>query len=474
MTIPKTIVFLRADGNSKIGLGHVHRLVALSEILKDNFECRFIIYSPLPGIKALILKSCESIIELDVNLQSDELSRFVTGEEIVVLDGYDFDTPYQQNVKLVGSPLVCIDDLHQHHFVSDVIINPAGGVDEDLYSKENATKLFVGPRFSLLKIPFLKAAKSKNKRAINSLFICMGGADPNNHTLLTLNHCLNFPFTSFNIVIGEAYEHKNALYNELKELNRDINILTNIESSRLAGVMKECSVAVCSASGIAYEYLSVSGELYIKQTAPNQTELYNYLLVNKLAFRFEDFRVSEDEVTQSLHKQREVFDGNSDKRILKIFNRLDFDFNASLRPVKASDLMTTLHWANDPELRSQSFNTDSITLEKHFAWFNTKINDPSAIFYVFEYKNTPIGQVRFDVHTEATISYAVDRDFRGRGWGECILQKAIIAFQNEWKLPVKIIGYVKQENVSSNIIFKNLGFAQYATQEYPNSYRYEL
>ena len=474
MKIPKTIVFLRADGSSKIGLGHVHRLIALSQILRDNFECRFIIHSPLPGIKELILKSCESIIELDSNLQSDELSRFVTGQEIVVLDGYNFDTPYQQNIKQMGSPLVCIDDLHQYHFVSDVIINPSGGVKDDLYSKERTTELFSGPAFCLLKEPFLKAAKSRNKRTTNSLFICMGGADPDNYTSSALKHCLDFPFTSYEVVIGEAYAHKNKLYNEVKDLDGRIHLLSNLEPMALAGIMKECAVAVCSASGIAYEYLSVSGELYIKQTATNQIDLYHYLLDDKLAFRFEDFRLSEDEVTQSVQKQREVFDGNSDKRILKIFNRLDFDLNASLRPVRASDLMTTFHWANDAELRAQSFNTDPIPLEKHSAWFNSKMNDPSTILYIFEYKNIPIGQIRFDVGSEAAISYSVDRTFRGRSWGQCMLQNAIIAFQNEWKGPIKIVGYTKQGNVSSNAIFKKLGFVQFLAEEYPNSYRYEL
>ena len=35
----KKKVVLRADGNSKIGLGHVYRLLALAEMLKEDFEC---------------------------------------------------------------------------------------------------------------------------------------------------------------------------------------------------------------------------------------------------------------------------------------------------------------------------------------------------------------------------------------------------------------------------------------------------
>ena len=43
--------------------------------------------------------------------------------KIVVLDGYHFDTNYQTKIKQKGCKLVCIDDLHDKHFVADIIIH---------------------------------------------------------------------------------------------------------------------------------------------------------------------------------------------------------------------------------------------------------------------------------------------------------------------------------------------------------------
>lgn len=474
MAAQKTIVFLRADGNSEIGLGHVHRLLALSEILSESFECKFVIHAPLQGVRELILRSCHAIVELSGTFHPNELMPLLNGREIVVLDGYHFDTTYQRNVKQKGSTLVCIDDIHKWHFVSDVIINPAGGVTSDYYSKESYTTLFTGPRYSLQKKIFNQAARHREKRSSDSLLICMGGADQNNHTLATLRQCQNFSFSAIYIVIGEAYPHAEALYGELSRTTQKIKILSNITAYELAEVMKECGVAVCSASGIAYEYLCVGGELYIKETASNQRDLYHYIIQSKLAFPFENFRIGAHDFDISIQAQSQIFDGYSNERILKIFNRLDFESNSSIRMANATDLMTIFHWANDPDLRAQSFNSDPITMEKHLEWFNRKINDPFTILFVFEYKNSPVGQVRFDLRSEATISYSIDRSFRGRSWGEPILRTAIETLEKKWKKPMMIIGYVKKENASSNKIFKNLGFIQRNAQEYPDSYRYEL
>ena len=94
---------MRADGNSEIGLGHVHRLIALAEILKKDFNCIFVIRRPLPRIKELIMECCASLIEIEhvttLEQEADELLQDLTGNEIIVLDGYQFDTAYQKKIK---------------------------------------------------------------------------------------------------------------------------------------------------------------------------------------------------------------------------------------------------------------------------------------------------------------------------------------------------------------------------------------
>lgn len=474
-----TKVYLRGDGHAAIGLGHVHRLLALADMLRGTFECEFAIRSPLPGLRALILESCHGVIDLG-NLSVEEELNVLTdmfhGDEIIVLDGYTFQTEYQARLKGKGSALICIDDLQSYPFVADVVINPAGGVDPSLYVRESYTQILTGPRHAFLKPPFLEAARNRMPRTgKSSLLICMGGADPDNHTLATLKECIGHDFERLYIIIGEAYRHKAELFETAETFGDKVEILTNLDPAAMAAIMKKCGAAICSASGVAYEYASVGGELYIRQTAANQTLLYYYLIGAGLAFPVEELRVGAARVRTVEAKQADVFDGKSGVRIQKIFNRIDFARHSRIRQANQEDLLMVFRWVNDPELRKQSYSVEPIPLEDHTKWFLSKLADPASSMYLVEYKGEPVAQIRFDVRgKEAIISYSMEAGYRGRGWGQSVLEWGIAAFRKAHSQPVKIVGYVKTVNQGSVTIFESLGFNRQETNDYPNSYKFEL
>jgi UDP-2,4-diacetamido-2,4,6-trideoxy-beta-L-altropyranose hydrolase len=474
--VQPTTVYLRGDGNSSSGLGHIHRLLALSEMLSSQYNCKFVTRNPLPGVRSLIQQTCSEIIEVSADNIEVECSEFVEcldGSEIVVLDGYLFGTEYQQAIKKKSNTLVCIDDIHNYHFVADTIINPAGGTSPFLYSKEDYTELYVGPQYALLKKPFLQSREDRGDTS--SVFICMGGADPENFTSKVLEVALQEAFDTYFVIVGEAFLHRKGLLQQIKNSSKKIQLLSNVIPNELADLMGKCSIGITSASNVAYEYASINGELYILKTADNQELLYEYLIDKKLAFPFIDFKRKKHitEIQALIEKQKAVFDRKSSKRINRIFNRLDLHKNVVIRKAAPSDLLFFFNWANDPELRRQSYNTGNITLAEHRTWFEKKIQDSHCVMLVFEYKNTPIAQVRFDIGETAVVSYSLDKDYRGRGWGESILQKGLDYLLNDLG-PLTVVGYVKIKNEGSNSIFKNLGFTQNISNEYPESYRYEL
>ena len=173
----KTKVVFRADGNSEIGLGHVIRSLALSEMLKKEFDCVFAIQEPSEALYEQIMAACGNIIQLPACSENEytfinELDNYLFGNEIVVLDGYRFSTNYQQQIKSKGCSLVCIDDIHSYYFVADAIINHAGGISKDEYSSEKYTQFYLGPQFALLRPPFLMSHRSlQNATSITSLLI---------------------------------------------------------------------------------------------------------------------------------------------------------------------------------------------------------------------------------------------------------------------------------------------------------------
>lgn len=477
--IEKTRVFLRADGNARIGLGHVHRLLALSEILGGAFECIFVIKGGSDEIGQLLAQSCGDVINLpEETLKEEEielLSRSTRGKEIIVLDGYGFDTGYQQQLREKGNAIVSIDDIHSFHFVSDLIINPSGGVTEKDYSLSSYSRLVTGPKFALTKRHFREAAKNKKKvHRSGTILICMGGADPENFTVSVLRQLDLESFQKCILIVGGAYQHHEVLAAEEVTSNGKIRIHRNVTAALMADLMKEAEVAICSASGVAYEYLSIGGELYIIQTADNQSSLYRYLINEGLAFPYASFRVGSEEARTSYRRQCEIFDGQSDIRVLKLFHEIDFRLNGSMREVASGDVNILFEWANDPDVRRNSYNSAAIPFEDHQAWFFKKLADDSSSIFIFEYKNNPVGMVRFDVGDEIIISYLLDKKFRGRSWGVQVLSQAINAIQEQVGKDRKIVGFVKEDNHGSNHIFAKIGFRRVPTDRYPNSFKYEL
>jgi len=188
----KKKIFFRADGNSKIGLGHVIRCLALVEILNNNFECVFLIHQPSDLSKKLIEKYCH-LVALNKGIKDElsEISDLVGKNDILVLDGYNFDSSYQLAVKNKVKKLVMIDDQANWHYYTDLVINHGSSLIEKKYKKEDYTKVLTGFKYSILRKDFLLAARKQRQVSIvDTLFICFGGADPFNATVKVLQAAL--------------------------------------------------------------------------------------------------------------------------------------------------------------------------------------------------------------------------------------------------------------------------------------------
>lgn len=328
-TSGKRILF-RADGNAHIGLGHIHRCLALAEILRGAFECAFAIRSPLPGICKLLASYKFTLIELppDDNMEMEALTLASSDFDFIVLDGYAFNTVYQQHIVNVGKKLICLDDNQLYHFVAHAVINPAGNILPEMYSAENYTRLFLGADYCIVKKVFREMALQRTDalRREDAVFVCIGGADTaRNDTLGILKACETMGQSKWHyyVVLGEAFPFTRSIKDFAAHSELDITLMSALLPEQVAHYMSKCKAAICPPSGLAYEYMHVGGILYLFQVADNQSNTMLDLVNRKLAFSFAEFPVNESEsINKVLDNQRKYFDGYSDKRILKIFSEL--------------------------------------------------------------------------------------------------------------------------------------------------------
>ncbi len=465
----KPKIYWRLNAHKTIGLGHLIRCLAAAKMLKNDFDNCFLIKTDnIENIKLIENNGFEyKRISLNLNL-FNELnfikSNFLTGKEIVVLDGYDFNTFYQKEIKKSTGKLVCIDDIQNGYFVADAIINHSGGIDASNYNCSAETKLFLGPEYLLLRNSFLNKASNQEKRSnSNNIFICFGGEDPENYSLKALKICeIFYPNRHCKLIIGSAYRHSTELNKFIRESELNIEVLENLDEFEVLATIKKCEVAICSASTIALEYLTVGGNLFLIQTAENQKYLFNYLIKSKLAWPISKIGgIKSSEKVDLYANQAKIFDGESPKRILKIFKSLQKEMNISFRLTAKKDVYQYYTWANEAETRKQSFNSKIISISDHVNWFRKKIDCNQTLMIVMQDKKDLLGQVRFDIGTnDATISLSLDKKARGHRLSKTLIMGSVKILKRKYPRIKKVTALVKKSNTPSRKTFSSLGFSE--------------
>lgn len=149
----------------------------------------------------------------------------------------------------------------------------------------------------------------------------------------------------------------------------------------------------------------------------------------------------------------------------------------NFRKANAEDLRLYYDWANEEQVRKNSFHQGVISFADHVQWFENKIKSPQALLLVFylESDSIPIGQVRFESESEHTalIGISVDKIFRGKGYASLMLKMACSYYLSQHPGQV-IYAYIKKENEASYVSFVKAGFYKEKEVLYNQTISYKL
>ena len=125
----------------------------------------------------------------------------------------------------------------------------------------------------------------------------------------------------------------------------------------------------------------------------------------------------------------------------------------------------TFRWAINPLIRKFSFSKKEISLDEHAAWFKEKIKDANCSYCIAKIKDAVIGSIRFDIKDdEALISYLLDANYHGKGFGVKLLSQGIDFFLKENNVK-HVCGLVFKENIPSMKAFRELGYKEIEVDE---------
>ena len=202
----KQIVF-RVDSSSEIGTGHVMRCLTLAERLRDECDITFICRNLDGNIGKIIENAKFTLIYLPdadnaetlhgyekwikVTQKTDALQtleKIKYKVDCLIVDDYAIDAEWETLLQSRAKRIMVIDDLANRKHSCDILLDQNYNFSlETRYDKlvNSGCKLFLGPKYALLREEFLLAHKSLRKRNMKRkrILVFFGGIDKSNETL---------------------------------------------------------------------------------------------------------------------------------------------------------------------------------------------------------------------------------------------------------------------------------------------------
>ena len=275
-------VLIRADGNEKIGSGHIMRTKSIANELKGLGAKVLYALADERG-KRLINNEFQSVV-LSSNYEclDDEINALssVIKEQkikIILLDSYFVTPKYFKELKKLAK-VAYIDDLDAFAYECEALINYGAFFDKNEYkARQNlAKKYFLGSEFAPLRAEFGSTQKSSKNTQKKQVLLTTGNTD-----LLGVMPRLLEAFLSdeslknleFLAISGAFNEHENKLL-ALSAKHKNIKVLKSPEN--MAQIMAEADFVLSAGGSTLYELASLAKAVICFSIAANQNNIKSW------------------------------------------------------------------------------------------------------------------------------------------------------------------------------------------------------
>lgn len=411
----------------------------------------------------------------------------ITSTSWLVIDHYGLDATWEEKLLTRLSvdhrpSLLVIDDLADRPHRADLLLDQNFfGVDtEHRYQSLVPThcRQLLGPHYALLGPEFARLHPLLPPRSeLRRVLVFFGGGDQANLTSRTLEALLDPALADLavDVVLGCQSPHRHAVAELVAR--RPHTTLHGLLPS-LAGLIARADLAIGASGATTWERACLGLPSLVVTIAANQLQLAQALVqAGYLDWLGDAATVTADQIRAALLTQiTELFarEAGSDLTDGWGANRLAMAMLGpqgvlKLRPATAADEALLLRWANDPQVRANSFSSGLIARSGHHDWFNKGLANPNRLLLIaMAMDGCPIGQIRFDrLQTSAapngrenTIGLSLDRCTRGHRLATELVRMGLQVMQEHWGMATAAVAEVLASNAASNACFARCGFAK--------------
>lgn len=254
---------IRADGNDKVGMGHLMRCMSIAQALqKQRVRCVFFTADKAAGsfleergfacrILDTDFREMEKELPVFINMLEEENCRFV------LTDSYYITQKYLDELRKY-CPVFYMDDMGVSRLQADGIINYNIYAEDLEYETrcDSPMKLLLGPYYAPVKEPFSKMRYQVRERA-EKVLVTMGGSDSLNIAgKLGESLLQRVPrHVELDIICGRFNPHLSTL-KEMAEKDTRVHLYVDVPD--MWNRMAQADIAVSAAGSTMYE-LSTMG-----------------------------------------------------------------------------------------------------------------------------------------------------------------------------------------------------------------------
>ena len=275
-------VLIRADGNERIGSGHIMRTKSIATELKELGAKVLYALADERGkrlinneFQSVILSSNYECLDDEINTLSSVIQKQKI--KIILLDSYFVTPKYFKELKKLAK-VAYIDDLDAFAYECEALINYGAFFDKNEYkARQNlAKKHFLGSEFAPLRAEFRNLQKSPKNTQKKQVLLTTGNTD-----LLGIMPRLLEAFLGdeslknleFLAISGAFNEHENKLL-ALSAKHKNIKVLKSPEN--MAQIMAEADFVLSAGGSTLYELASLAKAVICFSIAANQNNIKSW------------------------------------------------------------------------------------------------------------------------------------------------------------------------------------------------------
>lgn len=337
---------IRADGNARIGAGHLMRCLTIADALKEyagGEEILFVCADGQPaelagsrGYKAFVLGSDPQDMEGELSAWP-HIPEINKETNVIIVDSYCVTKRYLRELRQYGT-VTLLDDMGEECFPVDRVINYNAFADRELYGRlygGTGTELILGSAYAPVR-PQFRGKPYQVREKVEDILITTGGGDVDNIAGRILKRLDGkAEKINYHLIIGNFNPHFEEMKN-LEEQSANIHLHHNVQD--MAGLMSLCDLAVTAGGSTVYELAAVGVPFICFSYAGNQEKITEYFHREEIAFSAGAYHREPEAVLERIAaqtaelmrnrekrnacytKERELIDGMGAERLARLLN----------------------------------------------------------------------------------------------------------------------------------------------------------